>query len=244
VAFSFRETQNYFSTQLSVAASITDTTMRAPAFTGLGTGYGERYVPLTLHDDAQGVFEVVWANAHTAASDTVTVARGKEGSSARAWPSGTRVECAPTAYDMIMMATSGTLPGDAQFGGRAYRTDKLDVAMKTYNGWMPAAGVAFAADVGPNMHSVQPPDGHTIIMRSQYVPAFNTNATGDKTVNFKQPFPNGCLAAWLTSVDYNHVGPFVVTAVTAASCSFAVYNGSNVRAQQNSVTCVLTALGW
>jgi hypothetical protein len=244
VAFSFRQARDYFSTQLSVAASITDTTMRAPAFTGLDTDYGEKYVPLTLHDDAAGTYEIVWVSAHTGTSDTVTVARGKEGTSARAWSSGTRVECAPTRRDMILDVTSGTLPGDAHFGLRANRIDKLDRVVKTFTGWHPEEGVALAADVGPNMHGVQPPDGAIIVMRAQYVPAFTTNATGDKTVSFKNPFNNGCLAAWLTSVDYNHIGPFVVSAVTASTCSFTVYNGSTTRTTQTGVSCVLQAIGW
>ncbi|MEU7787656.1 hypothetical protein [Amycolatopsis sp. NPDC049159] len=244
MVFSFRETNNYFSTQLSIAASVTDTTMRAPGFTALGTGYGEKYVPLVLHDDAAGVFEIVWVSAHTTASDTVTVARGKEGSSARPWPSGTRVECAPTAYDMIMMATSGALPSDAQFGQRAYRTDKLDVVMKTFNGWVPAAGVALAGNVGPNMHSATPPDGATILAQMQYVPAFTTNGNGDKTVNFKQPFPTNCLGVMITSVDFAHVGPFVVSAVNASSVTFTTYNGNSTRTTQTNVSCVLFALGW
>jgi hypothetical protein len=244
VAFSFRQARDYFSTQLSVAASITDTTMRAPAFTALDTDYGEKFVPLVLHDDAAGVYEIVWVSAHSSTSDTVTVARGKEGTTARAWPSGTRVECAPTRRDMLVDVTAGTLPGDAHFGMRATRIDKLDRVVKTMNGWVPEEGVALAADVGPNMHGVQPPDGHTIIMRAQYVPAFTTSSAGDKTINFKQPFPNNCLAAWVTSVDYNHIGPFVVFAINAASCSFTVFHGSTTRTTQTGVSCVLHAMGW
>lgn len=244
MAFSFRQARDYFSTQLSVAASITDTTMRAPLFTGLDTDYGEKYVPLTLHDDAAGNYEIVWVSAHASGSDTVTVARGKEGTSARAWPSGTRIECAPTRRDMIIDTTSGTLPSDAHFGLRGNRIDKLDRVVKTYNGWMPEEGVALAADVGPNMHGAQPPDGMVIIMRAQYVPAFTTNANGDKTVNFKAPFPNNCLGAWLTSVDYNHVGPFVVASVNASSVTFTTYNGNATRTTQTGVSCMLYALGW
>lgn len=244
MAFSFRQARDYFSTQLTVAASITDTTLRAPAFTALDTDYGEKYVPLVLHDDAAGVYEIVWVSAHASGSDTVTVARGKEGTSARAWPSGTRVECAPTRRDMIIDTTAAGLPSDAHFGLRANRIDKLDRVVKTFTGWVPEEGVALAADVGPNMHGVQPPDGAIIVMRAQYVPAFTTNSTGDKTVNFKQPFANNCLAAWLTSVDFNHVGPFVVSAVSASSCSFTVYNGNATRTTQTGVSCVLHAMGW
>lgn len=244
MAFEQRQVVNYFSTQLSVAASISDTTMRAPLFTNLDSGLGAKYVPLTLHDDQQGVFEIVWASAHTAASDTITVVRGKEGSSARAWSSGTRVECAPTAYDVAMASVLANLPSDAPIGMRSMLGDKFATWERVNGYWGPSVGVAIPSDVGPNMHSVQPPDGSAILMRAQYVPTFTTNGNGDKTVNFKQPFPNNCLGAWLSSVDYNHVGPFVVSAVNATSASFTVYNGSNVRTTQTGVSCMLYAVGW
>ncbi len=244
MAFSFRQARDYFSTQLSVAASITDTTMRAPLFTGLDSDYGEKYVPLVLHDDAAGVYEIVWVSAHASGSDTVTVARGKEGTTARAWPSGTRVECAPTRRDMIVDVTSGTLPADMHFGGEAERIDKLDTAVKTFNGWMPKVGVAFAADVGPNMVSVQPPDGMTLILRAQYVPPRTTDSQGKTTVNWKTPFPNNCLGAWATSVDANHIGPYVVNSNNATSCTIYVFHGSPTLKKQNNVSFMLFGIGW
>jgi hypothetical protein len=244
VAFEQRQIVNYFSTQLSVAASLTDTTMRAPAFTNLDSALGAKYVPLVLHDDQQGVFEIVWASGHAVGSDTITVARGKEGSTARAWPSGTRVECAPTAYDVALASVTSSLPTDAPIGMRSMRGDKFDVVERANGFWAPSAGVAIAADVGPNMFGTAVPDGAVLTMRSQYVAPFNTNATGDKTVNFKTPFPNACLSAWFTSVTYNACGPFVVFGMTASSVSFTVYNGNATRQQLNSVSCLLNAVGW
>ena len=119
MSFEQRQVVNYFSTSLIVAASITDTTMRATGFTQLDSTTGAKYQALVLHDDAQGVYEIVWVSNHAASSDTVTVARGKEGSSARAWPAGTRVEIAPTAYDALVAAVTSSLPSDAHIGMRA-----------------------------------------------------------------------------------------------------------------------------
>ncbi len=245
MSFEQRQVVNYFSTSLIVAASITDTTMRATGFTQLDSTTGAKYQALVLHDDAQGVYEIVWVSNHSAASDTVTVVRGKEGTTARAWPAGTRVEIAPTAYDALYAAVVSSLPSDAPIGMRAMVGDKFEVRQRVNGGyWAPDVGVAIPADVGPNMNSVQPPDGSTILMRAQYVPAFTTDSQGNKTVNFKTAFPNGCLSAWVTSVDYSHIGPFVVYGMSASAVSFTVFNGSTVRTTQTNVSCLLHALGW
>lgn len=244
MAFDYRQPKDYFSTSLSVAASITDTTMRAPLFTGLDTDYGLKYLPLTLHDDAAGQYEIVGVVAHSASSDTVTVVRGREGTTARAWPSGTRVECAPSSYDVIIPRTTATLPSDPYLGMRVARTDFTDVVKKVKDGWVPDAGVAFAGDVGPNMNSVQPPNGATILMRAQYVTSFSTDASGNKVITWKNPFPNNTLAAWCTSVDFGHVGPFVVYSMSASQVGVTVYNGNATRTTQTGVSLMLMGLGW
>lgn len=246
MAFEQRATRDYFSTALLSAATAASTTMQSVDFVGLDTDYGTngKYLPLVLHDDTLGVYEVVWVTAHASNSNTVTVVRGKEGTTALAWGAGTRVEAAPTSYDILLARTAGTLPSDAAIGTRVNRGDKKDSVVRVNNGWAPEAGVAFASDVGPGMTGVAVPDGAVLLMRCQYVPAFNTGSTGVATINFKTPFPNACLMAWPVSVDYNHVGPYVIQSLTAASVTLCVFNGSNVRAQQNGVSLLLAAIGY
>lgn len=245
MAFEQRQPVNYFSTSLIVAASITDTTMRANGFTNLDSPLGQKYVALVLHDDAQGVFEVVWTSAHAASSDTITVVRGKEGTAARAWPAGTRVECAPTVYDALFPSVTATLPTDAPIGLRSMRGDVFDVVERVKGGyWAPSVGVALAADVGPNMASISPSGGDVLLLRAQYVPPRTTDSQGKTTVNWKTPFPNNCLGAWATSVDNSHVGPFTVASNNATSCTVHVLNGSAVFTTQTNVSFMLFGIGW
>jgi hypothetical protein len=245
VAFEQRQPINYLSTSLIVAASITDTTMRANGFTSLDSPLGQKYVALVLHDDAANVFEVVWTSGHTASSDTITVVRGKEGTTARAWPAGTRVECAPTVYDALYPSITPTLPIDGPIGQRSMRGDVFDTVEKTKGGyWAPSVGVALAADVGPNMSSTSPSGGDVLLLRAQYVSPRTTDGTGKTTVNWKSPFPNNCLGAWATSVDNSHIGPYVVASNTATACTIYVFNGSAVFTTQTNVSFMLFGIGW
>lgn len=244
MAFEQRDVKDYFSTSLIVQAAITDTTMRASLFAGLPTDYGSKYLPLILHDDAQGLYEIVAVVAHSSSSDTVTVVRGREGTTARAWQAGTRVECAPARYDMLMALTSTTLPPDPYIGMRVSRLDKLDVVERANGTWGPSVGVAMASDVGPNMAAAQPPAGAALLMRAQYVAPLTTDSTGKTTVNWKTAFPNNCLGAWACSVDNSHIGPYVISAVSATACTLYVFNGSATFATQTNASFMLYGIGW
>lgn len=131
---------NYAFGTLSAAAAISDTSLQSAAFaTAIPSGLSTTtYVPVTLQNPSTGVFEVVWINAHTAASTTVTVLRGREGTSALAWGSGTLWAVAPTLRDGVLpVTTRSALPADAHVGMRAYIIDEQVVVEKTLaQGWI------------------------------------------------------------------------------------------------------------
>lgn len=244
MTFEQRQPLNYFSTSLIVAASITDTTMRASAFTSLDSPLGQKYVPLVLHDDAQGVFEIVWTSAHTASSDTITVVRGKEGTTARAWPAGTRVECAPTVYDALVPSVTATLPADAPIGQRSMLGDKFETRERVNGYWAPSAGVGIASDQGPNMNAVQAGAGAVFLMRSGSVLA-TTNASGSITVNYVTAFPNNTQHVSVTSTFINGGGNFAVSGVRANGFDVVLLADSAGNRKANFLTSfTYAAFGW
>jgi hypothetical protein len=244
VSFEQRQVVNYFSTGLIVAASITDTTMRATAFTQLDTTTGAKYQALVLHDDALGVFEIVWVSNHSAASDTVTVVRGKEGTTARAWPAGTRVEIAPTAYDALLAAVTSSLPTDAFIGQRAMLGDKFTAVERVNGYWGPSVGVGIAADQGPNMHGTQAPNSAAFLMRSGSGLA-TTNGSGMLTVNYATAFPTNTQHVSVSSTFINGGGNFAIGAVRANGFDFYVLADSAGGRKANFQTSfTYAAFGW
>jgi hypothetical protein len=244
VSFEQRQVVNYFSTGLIVAASITDTTMRATAFTQLDAMTGAKYVALVLHDDAQGVFEVVWVSAHTAASDTVTVVRGQEGTTARAWPAGTRVEIAPTAFDTLLAAVTSSLPSNPYVGQRAMLGDKFATVERVNGYWGPSVGVGIAADQGPNMAAAQAPNSAAFLMRSGSVLA-TTSANGLIVVNYVTAFPSNTQHVGITSTFINGGGNFALGAVRANGFDVYVLTDSAGGRKANFQTSfTYAAFGW
>lgn len=131
---------NYAFGTLTSAAAISDTTLTSTDFaTQLASGLSTtNYVPLTLQDPSTHLYEIVWVNAHTAAASTCTVVRGKEGTSARAWGTGTLWACAPTLRDGVLwVSTRASLPTDPHVGLRAYIQDEQVTVERTLaQGWM------------------------------------------------------------------------------------------------------------
>jgi hypothetical protein len=244
VAFEQRQVVNYFTTSLIVAASITDTTMRATGFTSLDSGLGAKYVPLILKDDAQGVFEVVWASAHTAASDTITVVRGKEGTTARAWPAGTQVLSAPTAYDVLMASVTANIPTDAYIGQRVMLGDKFETRERVSGYWGPSVGVGIASDQGPNMNGTQAGNGAVFLKRMGSVLA-TTSASGTITVAYATVFPNNTQHVGITSTFINGGGNFAVGAVRANGFDVILLADSAGNRKANFLTSFMyEATGW
>jgi hypothetical protein len=141
---------NYAFGVLTSAAAISDTTLTSTDFaTRLPSGLSTTtYVPITLQDPSTGLFEIVWANAHTAAATTCTVLRGREGTSARAWGSGTLWVVAPTLRDGVLpVANAAALPADPHVGLRAFLQDTQTRVEYVLNvGWLAQSGMAYRAN--------------------------------------------------------------------------------------------------
>jgi hypothetical protein len=146
VTYENRLTSNYAFGTLTAAAAISDTTLTSADFaTRLSSGLSTTtYVPITLQDPSTGVYEIVWANAHTAAATTCTVLRGREGTTARAWGNGTLWVVAPTLRDGVLpVANRAALPTDPHVGLRAFIQDEQLVLERTLAGWMGPDTAAF-----------------------------------------------------------------------------------------------------
>jgi hypothetical protein len=243
MSFEQRQVLNYFSTSLTVAASVTDTTMRASMFTGLDTDFGSKYLPLVLHDDALGVYEIVAVVAHTVSSDTVTVVRGREGTTARAWPAGTRVDCAPTAYDMLLARNAATLPPDPYIGMRASRLDRLDVLERVNGYWGPSVGAGIASDQKGNMLGATPPNGATFLLRMGTA-GTTTDANGKLSCTFQTPFPNACHTFIPISTFLNAGGNLVCAAISPSGADVYFLNGDKSRYASASASYAYLAFGW
>lgn len=191
----FRQPADYLFGTLSNAAATADTSISSAAFAGLGTQYSATLVlPIVLHNPALDLHEVVWATSHGAGSQFLTVIRGKEGTAAQAWPSGTQWICAPTAArDGLSVMASPNLPTDAHLGQQVALTDLgWVVEMTATAGWQPSVGIAKAIDIGLARGAVAPPVNSTPIVRAgQYTGT--TNGGGQFTIPFTVPFPNGCI---------------------------------------------------
>jgi hypothetical protein len=150
VTYENRLPVNYAFGTLSVAAAISDTTLQSSAFaTAIPTMSAgtTNYVPIVLQNPSTGVYEIVWVNAHSASSTTVTVVRGKETTAAQAWPSGTLWTVAPTLRDVVLpVTTRSALPADPHVGMRAYIQDEQVQVQYVLNvGWLGASGMAYRA---------------------------------------------------------------------------------------------------
>jgi hypothetical protein len=138
-----RLTVNFAFGTLTNAAAISDTSLvstdfAAPIPSGLST---TTYVPITLQDPASKVFEVVWATGHTGGSSTVTVVRGREGTTTRSWGSGTLWAVTPTLRDgLFPVPTRAALPTDWHVGLRCYVQDEQITLERSLAAWIFSGG--------------------------------------------------------------------------------------------------------
>jgi hypothetical protein len=132
-----RRVLDYRFGQLSASVTALDTTVQSAAFASLASDLSaEKYIPIIIADDALGLYEVVWLTAHSASSQSVTVVRGRESSTARAWASGTLWRVAPTIRDVQgTVATRGALPTDAHVGMRVMVEDEDAIVTRVSSGW-------------------------------------------------------------------------------------------------------------
>lgn len=201
MAYEQRSPRDYVGGTLSTAAAISDTALVSDAFTALPTDYtSTKVLPLTIHDPTTGLYEVVWVTAHASSSTTVTVVRAREGTTARAWASGSHVICAPTIRDTLSTSTLAGLPTDAHVGMRALVTDKGYVAER--NGaslWGASTGVALGDDIGPRRSGVYPPANAGLYLRAGHVSDV-TDGSGQVAVAYRAPFPNATVVVMITAL--------------------------------------------
>lgn len=246
MSFEQRATIDYFSTSLLAQMTIGATTMQSADFvTKLPADYGTngKYLPLVIHDDTLGVYEVVWVTAHTAGSNTVTVVRGKEGTSAQPWGAGARVESAPTAYDAVLARLAASLPTDPFIGQRVSRGDKSDILERVLGYWGPSVGAGIASDQKNNMMSQTAPDGSIFLLRMGTAGAA-TDANGKLSCTFQTPFPNQCHTLIPISTFIAAGGNLVVSAVRNTGADVYFMTGPNARLASASASYAYLAFGW
>jgi len=196
--------RDYVFGSLALAASVSDTTISSAAFASLGTGYTTTtYQPLVLHNPTSGLKEVVWITGHAAGSQTVTVVRGREGTTALAWPENTQVIDSVTVRDLIRDYTRASLPADPFVGQRALVLDENVVVERTLGGWAPSTGVAIPSEFGRRTDGTAIPTWASIQARgSSGASGYSgtTDASGQITVTYTAPFLNQTLAAVATWV--------------------------------------------
>lgn len=248
MANEYRVPLDYFFGTLTTAAAISDTTLTSTnAFAALGTGYTTSiYLPLTLHDPATKLFETVWVTAHTAASNTVTVVRGKEGTTAKSWASGTQIVCAPTIRDVNLVLARASLPADPAIGTNATLSDEAIALMSTFDsGWFPRAGVSKPSSAGPNRSAGNPSAQNTIQLRGGFGSGV-TNGSGLITYTYREAFPNGSISPVASVASSSSAAIIAVEAETASTFTVGAYNPTTGAKFGAGVTVVVSyvALGY
>lgn len=236
----YRAPRDYFFGTLLNSAAISDTSLVSASFTALGTAYGTNFVlPLTLHDPVLGVHEVVWVTAHSAASNTVTVERAKEGTAARAWPASTQVISAPTLRDGMTSIGRSSLPSDRHTGQRVALADEGLVVQSTYDqGWQADVGAAVPGEFGLRLGGGAVPTTKVIIARGGHVSG-TTDSNGRIAATYLTPFPTETLVAIPVLVSTNSNASLArdsIVAPTANGFTAYAYNpatGASVGAGVN-----------
>lgn len=176
---------------LSSATSIVDSSFATlPVITGTAD-----IIPLSFSalNGAQTP-EIFWVTAHASGSSTVTVVRGKEGTTAKTWPLGTVWAQAETTRDALFDVTSGTIPSDLNLGAQWVERDTAALKIKTYtSGNFALAGVALPSTIGPARAGNFPSAQDTIQIRTAET-TVTTNGVGDAFVSFRVAFPNACIS--------------------------------------------------
>lgn len=144
MAYENRVPANYSFGTLSQAAQVADVTIASNDFaTRLPTGLSSTtYVPITLHDPGQGIYEIVWCTGHTAGASTATVLRGRETTTSLLWPAGTLWTVAPTLRDGVLpVANRAALPTDPHVGLECLLQDEQVKIERHLASWGPPAAM-------------------------------------------------------------------------------------------------------
>lgn len=148
MAHEIRWLQNFKFGTLSSAASLSDTVLSSSGFASLASNLTTTvYMPIALINPATGAFEIVWATAHTAAATTITVVRGREGTSAQAWPAGTTWLVGPTLYDALYPTVRASIPSDMHVGARVLIGDEQIAVQKTLSQGVAPSVIANPTDM-------------------------------------------------------------------------------------------------
>jgi hypothetical protein len=207
VVLEHRVHSDYFSGNLQLQALVSDLTLTSPAFAALPSTFTTKlYKPIELHNPSTGAYEIVYIVGHAASSNTVTVQRGKENTSAQAWPANTLIIDAATNRDLITALTRATLASaapDPFLGQRVLVTDEDNVLARMLAGWGPAIGLALAAAMGPSRlgGANNPPNSANFMAALAHSITVTPDGSGVATLNWRQAFPTACLGAWAWSID-------------------------------------------
>lgn len=203
MANEYRFTANGLYGQMAAGFTAATTSIVDSSFTTIPViTASSQYMPITFTDSTAKLTEIVWVTAHSSGSNTITVARGKEGTTARAWTTGTPWAQAETVRDGQITATSGAQPSERHVGMRWVDTDTGLAKAQSFNGGIvPQFGVALPSDVGPNRAATTPATGSTIVMRGE-IETITTNSVGDANVQYRTAFPNGCISVVANGADF------------------------------------------
>lgn len=247
MAVNFRQPLDYTFGTLSLAAAIGDTTINSSAFASLPNGVftATQYLPIVLHNPAAGTHEVVWVTAHTGSATSVTVVRGKESTSAQAWPSGTQWICAPTAArDGLGLYTSTQVTNmtDAHVGQRVLETDTgLPKAYASTGVWAADIGQCLPGEVGTITGGGSVPTNATVLSRMGCVIGAAVSS-GSVTVTFAKPFPGGFIGGLAGVSDHNlWDGYIAVDTGTTTGCKLWPLSGAGT---PTSISAFYVVWGW
>lgn len=177
---------NGLSGQTTAAIAIGDTSTTQTPFSVLPVVTVGDVMPLTFYTmDSTGKItsmEIVYVLSHASASTTVTLRRGQEGTTAQAWPVGTRWVHGPTARDAVPdVGYKNRIRNGGmsvwQRGGGSFADQGLASPYGRYtaDGWKTDLAQGFATAVAVTRATVTPGSGPT----SKYALAVSATGSGD-----------------------------------------------------------------
>lgn len=211
MTYEFRYTADFIYGTLTAPVAVSDTTISSAEFIPFSNTFTTTtYVPIVLLNPTARIHEKVWIVAHSAASETVTVVRGRELTSAQEWPTGTQWIIAPTIQDGQQRATNASPPADPHVGMRAMYYENSESREYTrFQGWLGATRTN-AADMGRATDGITTHTAHYMPQLKFWTASGTTNASGI----LASTIPNGGFATRLVAAvatRYGSTTGFVAT---------------------------------
>lgn len=248
MAYEFRNHIDFKFGTLTAAVAVSDTTLSSAEFAEFATGYSTgNYFPMVLLNAATKEHEKVWMVGHGAGSTSATFVRGRENTSAKAWPAGTQWVCGPTLYDTLKTASSSAQPGDPHIGMRSLFLDWYASVERTFvQGWLGNVR-ANPADMGRAIDgTTSHPVGRVPNMKFWTVSG-TTNASG----GLAAPIPNGGYPTRLISVNLTPYGTNTSYIATVNSTStkdtiqiYATYSTSGAVVNTVAISVGIQTIGY